>query len=95
MTWYEIDDKLSDVDKAMLLMALKFHPHREEKIGSGAVGHHAEHKDSRCFVLERDDGTFEDFSYKKCVFGALEIIAPSRAKLYQTRWAKNGTTQKV
>ncbi|XP_021754155.1 DNA-directed RNA polymerase IV subunit 1-like [Chenopodium quinoa] len=96
---YEIDDKLSDIDKAMLLMALKFHPHREEKIGSGAVdikvGHHAEYKDSRCFVLERDDGTFEDFSYKKCVFGALEIIAPSRAKLYQTRWAKNGTTQKV
>lgn len=95
---YAIDEKLSDLDKAMLLMALKFHPHREEKIGSGAVdikvGHHADYKDSRCFVLERDDGTFEDFSYKKCVFGALEVIAPSRAKLYQTRWAKNGSMQK-
>ncbi|KAL2902304.1 DNA-directed RNA polymerase IV subunit 1 [Bienertia sinuspersici] len=41
---YAIDEKLSDLDKTMLLMALKFHPHREEKIGNGAVGHHADHK---------------------------------------------------
>lgn len=96
---YAIDEKLSDLDKTMLLMALKFHPHRDEKIGNGAVdikvGCHSDYKDSRCFLLERDDGTVEDFSYKKCVFGALELISPGRAKLYQNRLAKKGSTQKL
>lgn len=35
---YDIGEQLSDWDKALLLMALKFHPQRKEKIGNGAVG---------------------------------------------------------
>lgn len=96
---YPIDQRLSDLDKTMLLMALKFHPRKKEKLGDGAVdikvGYHSEHQDSRCFILERTDGTVEDFSYKKCVLGALQLIAPSRAKSYQARWSRNGSTQKV
>ncbi|KAK9668219.1 hypothetical protein RND81_13G042300 [Saponaria officinalis] len=92
---YPIDERLSDIDKTVVLMALKFHPHKEKKIGNGAVdikvGKHSEHEESRCFILERHDGTVEDFSYKKCIHGALEIIAPHRANIYQTRWLRNGS----
>ncbi|XP_074264846.1 DNA-directed RNA polymerase IV subunit 1-like [Silene latifolia] len=92
---YAIGERLSDNDKTGVLMVLKFHPHKEKKIGDGAVdikvGEHSEHKGSRCFILERQDGSFEDFSYKKCIHGALEVIAPHRANIYQTRWLRNGT----
>lgn len=96
---YAIDERLSDWDKTLLLMALKFHPRKKEKIGEGAVdikvGYHSDYEGSRCFLLERSDGTVEDFSYKKCVHSALEIIDPKRAKSYQTRWTKNGSVQKA
>ncbi|KAH9612168.1 hypothetical protein KSS87_008471 [Heliosperma pusillum] len=110
---YAIGERLSDNDKTGVLMVLKFHPHKEKKIGDGAVdikaslacfcflivedrstfyvGKHPEHEGSRCFILERQDGSFEDFSYKKCIHGALEIIAPHRANIYQTRWLRNGS----
>ncbi|KAA8522336.1 hypothetical protein F0562_013303 [Nyssa sinensis] len=90
---YPINHRLSDVDKSIVMMALYFHPRRKEKIGTGLqeikIGHHSEHEDTRCFLLERIDGTVEDFSYHKCVHRALEIIAPSRAKTYQSRWLKD------
>ncbi|XP_057524098.1 DNA-directed RNA polymerase IV subunit 1 [Amaranthus tricolor] len=96
---YDIGEQLSDWDKALLLMALKFHPQRKEKIGNGAVGikvgQHPDHNESRCFIVERPDGTVEDFSYKKCFFGALEMLDPRRAKLIQSKYTKNGSTQKA
>ncbi|KAF5954479.1 hypothetical protein HYC85_007335 [Camellia sinensis] len=89
---YPINHSLNEVDKSIATMALYFHPRGKEKIGNGAleikVGHHPEHEDSRCFLLVRTDGTVEDFSYHKCVHGALEIIAPQRAKTYQSTWSK-------
>lgn len=50
------------------------------------VGNHSKYQNTRCFVLIRSDGTTEDFSYHKCVLGALEIIAPHRVKGYQSKW---------
>ncbi|KAK4786760.1 hypothetical protein SAY86_010593 [Trapa natans] len=90
---YPIDHRVGDHDRALLMMALTFHPNRDEKIGSGAkeikVGQHSSHKDSRCFILVRKDGTTEDFSYHKCVYGALKIIAPLKAQNYQSKWLKH------
>ncbi|XP_038905038.1 DNA-directed RNA polymerase IV subunit 1 isoform X1 [Benincasa hispida] len=87
---YSLNERLNEVDKSTLMMALYFHPHRDEKIGVGAqdikVGSHSKYQNTRCFVLIRSDGTTEDFSYHKCVLGALEIIAPHRVKGYQSKW---------
>ncbi|GKV23049.1 hypothetical protein SLEP1_g32834 [Rubroshorea leprosula] len=92
---YAINQEVSEADRNTLMMALNFHPRKDEKIGSGAkeikVINHPEHKDTRCFSLVRTDGTVEDFSYRKCVHGALEIIAPKRAKSYESKWLQSGT----
>ncbi|XP_021290967.1 DNA-directed RNA polymerase IV subunit 1 isoform X2 [Herrania umbratica] len=92
---YPIDHWLSEADRNTLMMALYFHPRRDEKIGSGAqeikVGYHPEHANARCFSLVRTDGTIVDFSYHKCVLGALEIIAPHRAKSYKSKWLQSGS----
>ncbi|XP_016567789.2 DNA-directed RNA polymerase IV subunit 1 isoform X1 [Capsicum annuum] len=81
---YAIDGELSEADKSIVMMALQFHPRRNEKIGTGAqeikIGYHKEYEDSRCFMLVRPDGTVEDFSYRKCMQHALELIAPQKAK---------------
>ncbi|XP_057977974.1 DNA-directed RNA polymerase IV subunit 1 isoform X2 [Malania oleifera] len=91
---YPINHSLSEMDKSTLMMALYFHPQRDDKIGIGAqdvkIGYHSEHQNARCFLLVRTDGTVEDFSYHKCVLGALEIIAPRRAKGYQSKCLKFG-----
>ncbi|KAI3414692.1 DNA-directed RNA polymerase [Psidium guajava] len=94
---YPINHHLGEQEKSIVMMALKFHPRGKEKIGTGArdikVGHHPKHQDSRCFMLVRADGTAEDFSYHKCVLGALEIIAPERAKTYQSKWLTHEAEQ--
>ncbi|KAJ7944856.1 DNA-directed RNA polymerase subunit [Quillaja saponaria] len=92
---YPINHQLSEMDKSTVMMALYFHPHRNEKIGSGAqnlkVGHHPKYLNTRCFLLEREDGTVEDFSYHKCILGALAIIAPETARSYQKKWSEDGS----
>ncbi|KAL8170630.1 hypothetical protein V2J09_022434 [Rumex salicifolius] len=85
---YSIDEELDEVDKKMLKTALHFHPRSKEKIGPGVVGHHPVYGDARCFLLQRKDGSIEDFSYHKCVHGALEMFAPNKAKNYKSRWLK-------
>ncbi|XP_019055892.1 PREDICTED: DNA-directed RNA polymerase IV subunit 1 isoform X3 [Nelumbo nucifera] len=92
---YPINDYLSEVDKSILLRALYFHPKRNQKMGTGPkdikvlprirVGYHSEHQQSRCFMLVRTDGTIEDFSYRKCILGALEKICPQIASRFQLK----------
>ncbi|KAL8253727.1 hypothetical protein R6Q59_031948 [Mikania micrantha] len=87
---YDVNHKLSQDDKLVAWKALFFHPRREEKIGMGLyeikVGHHSNHGNTRCFVVERVDGTTEDFSYHKCIHHALKLIAPFEATVYESRW---------
>ncbi|KAG6685152.1 hypothetical protein I3842_12G097800 [Carya illinoinensis] len=93
---YPINHRLDEKDKSTLMMALYFHPRRDEKIGSGAqdikdikVSSHPKYQNTRCFELVRMDGTVEDFSYHKCVLGALEMIDPRRAKNYKSKWLQH------
>ncbi|MED6131304.1 hypothetical protein PIB30_008638 [Stylosanthes scabra] len=89
---YSIDEQLNEKDLFTMLKVLHFHPHRDEKYGSGPqhikVGWHPEHKAARCFFIERTDGTVEDFSYRKCILGALEIIDPDKAKTQKEKWMR-------
>lgn len=39
------------------------------------IGHSPFHPKSRCFILIRNDGTTEDFSYRKCVIEAAYQIS--------------------
>ncbi|WOL10016.1 hypothetical protein Cni_G18770 [Canna indica] len=77
---YAIGDHLDEEDKSLLRDALYYHPKKDAKIGSGIqeikVGYSSLHPGSRCFVLSRSDGTLEDFSYRKCVAGAANLISP-------------------
>ncbi|KAF5734464.1 DNA-directed RNA polymerase IV subunit 1 [Tripterygium wilfordii] len=90
---YPINHRINARDKSVLMEALSFHPRKEDKFSSGVheikVGNHPKYENSRCFLLERADGTLEDFSYRKCVLGAYEIIAPQRAKGYKSMWLKD------
>ncbi|XP_043718308.1 DNA-directed RNA polymerase IV subunit 1 [Telopea speciosissima] len=86
---YKIDEYLNEGDKSILLTALFFHPHRDQKMGSGLqdikVGYHSLHRQSRCFILVRMDGTIEDFSYRKCILAALQKISPKQATRYEMK----------
>ncbi|XP_076942896.1 protein DCL, chloroplastic-like [Bidens hawaiensis] len=87
---YDVNHKLTQDDKLVAWNALFFHPRRDEKIGVGIheikVGHHSSHENARCFVVQRVDGTIEDFSYHKCIHHALELIVPLEASVYESRW---------
>ncbi|XP_019447260.1 PREDICTED: DNA-directed RNA polymerase IV subunit 1-like [Lupinus angustifolius] len=85
--------QLGERDKSTMLMLLHFHPNRNEKIGIGPqyikVGWHPKYKDTHCFFIVRSDGTSEDFSYRKCIIGALEIVHPQKAKTRKKKWLEN------
>lgn len=53
------------------------------------VGRHPDHKEN-CFFLVRTDGTEEDFSYRKCIDHAFDIISPDKVK---TRSKSNNVAQ--
>ncbi|TVU19005.1 hypothetical protein EJB05_35128, partial [Eragrostis curvula] len=71
---------VTELGKSRLMEALKFHPRADEKIGVGIrefkIGLNPSHPSTRCFILQRNDGTTEDFSYNKCVLGAANSISP-------------------
>ncbi|KAF8095702.1 hypothetical protein N665_0325s0005 [Sinapis alba] len=93
---YEIDAPLNERDGRLLMMALLFHPNRDEKIGPGFQGikvANSKHGNARCFEVVRTDGTTEDFSYHKCVLGATEIIAPKRVNFYKAKYLRHGTVK--
>uniref|UniRef100_A0A7N0TX24 DNA-directed RNA polymerase subunit n=1 Tax=Kalanchoe fedtschenkoi TaxID=63787 RepID=A0A7N0TX24_KALFE len=85
---------LNDSDREAMLMALRFHPSKNVKIGSGVkeikVGYHPVHK-VRCFFVIRTDGSEEDFSFRKCTLGALQIIHPKAIRIFKSKWQRAGT----
>ncbi|KAK7251246.1 hypothetical protein RIF29_34276 [Crotalaria pallida] len=91
---YSVDQLLGERDKSTMLMLLHFHPHKKEKIGCGTqdikVGWHPLYKDTKCFFIIRTDETVEDFSYRKCIIGALERIDPKKANIQKKKWLENG-----
>ena len=73
----------TDIHDRVMLDALRAHPDARAKIGAGAaclqVRQHAS-KRYDSFVVVRADGTFDDFSYRKCV----EALFPGFAKRPKT-----------
>lgn len=66
---YDIGDKVSTTDQAILLAALARHPDADEKIGCGVASFSVRSADygSKCFWINRLDGTTEKFSYRTCI----------------------------
>jgi hypothetical protein len=68
---YDLGDRVSAADDAVLRAALALHPSADEKIGCGVANFSVRSADfgSRCFWINRIDGTTEKFSYKTCIRG--------------------------
>ncbi|MGR7995086.1 DCL family protein [Xanthobacter sp. ZOL 2024] len=66
---YDIGDRVSAADAVILRAALVLHPEAKEKIGSGIRDFSVRSADfgTKCFWINRTDGTTEKFSHKACV----------------------------
>jgi hypothetical protein len=66
-----VDEPLAVAETAVMLALLESHPDRGAKIGVGVASIHvrpdSEWGTTRHFVIVRTDGTFTDFSFKKCL----------------------------
>jgi hypothetical protein len=67
---YDLGDRLSDSHSEILMAALNRHPEAKDKIGAGVASFSVRTADfgSRCFWVNRTDGTTEKFSLKACVW---------------------------
>jgi hypothetical protein len=67
---YDLGDRLSDKDAEVLMAALNRHPDAKVKIGPGVADFSVRTADfgSRCFWVNRTDGTTEKFSLNACVW---------------------------
>jgi hypothetical protein len=68
---YDVGDKVSAADEELLRAALALHPKAVEKIGCGVMHFSVRSADfgSKCFWVNRSDGTTEKFSYMTCIRG--------------------------
>lgn len=66
---YDIGDRVSTADAVILTAALALHPEAKEKIGPGIKDFSVRSADfgTKCFWVNRADGTTEKFSHKACV----------------------------
>jgi hypothetical protein len=66
---YDIGDRVSASDAVILSAALALHPAAVAKIGSGIKDFSVRSADfgTKCFWVNRTDGTTEKFSHKACV----------------------------
>jgi hypothetical protein len=66
---YDPGDKVSASDAVILTEALALHPEADEKIGSGIKDFSVRSADfgSKCFWVNRTDGTTAKFSHTACV----------------------------
>lgn len=65
---YDLGDKVSDEDASILTNLLAMHSEAAEKIGAGIDSFSVRTADynTRCFWVNRIDGTTEKFSFKAC-----------------------------
>lgn len=68
---YDLGDRVNVEDAALLSAALARHPEAEAKIGCGVSYFNVRSADfgTKCFWINRPDGTTEKFSVKACIYG--------------------------
>lgn len=68
---YDVGDRVSAVDEEVLKATLALHPEANAKIGCGITHFSVRSADfgTKCFWVNRKDGTTEKFSYKTCIYG--------------------------
>lgn len=68
---YDVGDKVSVADEEVLRAALALHPEANDKIGCGVTHFSVRSADfgTKCFWINRPDGTTEKFSYTACIRG--------------------------
>lgn len=68
---YEVGDRVSSSDAVILLAALERHPDAKAKKGCGITHFSVRTADfgTKCFWLNRTDGTTEKFSHTTCIYG--------------------------
>jgi hypothetical protein len=68
---YDIGDKVSAADAEVLQAALALHPDASAKVGSGITHFSVRSADfgTKCFWVNRTDGSSEKFSYRSCIYG--------------------------
>jgi hypothetical protein len=67
---YDVGDKVSVADTEVLRGALALHPDADAKVGCGIADFSVRSADfgSKCFWVNRIDGSTEKFSYKSCIY---------------------------
>jgi Protein of unknown function (DUF3223) len=67
---YDVGDKVSAGDAEVLRAALALHPDAKTKIGIGIAHFSVRSADfgTKCFWVNRTDGSTEKFSYKACIY---------------------------
>jgi hypothetical protein len=68
---YDVGDKVSTHDAQVLIDALAHHPEAAAKKGCGISHFSVRSADfgTKCFWVNRTDGTSEKFSYRGCIYG--------------------------
>ena len=68
---YDVGDKVNAADTDVLRGALALHPDATTKIGDGisSFSVRSANYGSKCFWVNRLDGSTEKFSYRSCVYG--------------------------
>ena len=68
---YDVGDKVSAADAEVLRAALARHPDADAKVGCGTANFSVRSADfgSKCFSVNRTDGSTEKFSYRSCIYG--------------------------
>ena len=68
---YDVGDKVDAEDAEVLRAALALHPDATAKVGAGITHFSVKSADfgTKCFWVNRLDGSSEKFSYKACIYG--------------------------
>jgi hypothetical protein len=67
---YDVGDKVSADDAIVLKAALAFHPDHDVKVGCGISDFSVRSAQfgTKCFWINRADGTTEKFSFRSCIY---------------------------
>lgn len=68
---YDVGDRVSAQDAEVLHAALAHHPDAAAKVGRGVTHFSVRSADfgTKCFWVNRVDGSTEKFSYRSCIYG--------------------------